>query len=102
MLHASIFPRMRDLFDVLREQYNFILIDAPPILPLSDMNIFEEVVDGIVMIVRAESTTRDTVTKALDTLGTDKVLGIVRNNVRQAPFSYSRDNYKYDYKPDTN
>ena len=81
-------PRMRDLFDVLREQYDFILIDSPPILPLSDMNIFEEVVDGIVMIVRAESTTRDTVTKALDTLGTDKVLGIVLNDVRQAPFSY--------------
>jgi len=95
-------PRMRDLFDVLREQYDFILIDSPPILPLSDMNIFEEVVDGIVMIVRAESTTRDTVTKALDTLGTDKVLGIVLNDVRQAPFSSYRYNYKYDYKPDTN
>ncbi len=95
-------PRMRDLFDVLREQYDFILIDSPPILPLSDMNIFEEVVDGIVMIVRAESTTRDTVTKALETLGTDKVLGIVLNDVRQAPFAYYRYNYKYDYKPDTN
>ena len=94
-------PRMRDLFDVLREQYDFILIDAPPILPLSDMNIFEEVVDGIVMIVRAESTTRDTVTKALDTLDR-QVLGIVLNDVRQAPFSYYRYNYKYDYKPDTN
>jgi len=95
-------PRMRDLFDVLREQYDFILIDSPPILPLSDMNIFEEVVDGIVMIVRAESTTRDTVAKALDTLGTDKVLGIVLNDVRQAPFSYYRYSYKYDYKPNTN
>jgi len=95
-------PRMRDLFDVLREQYDFILIDAPPILPLSDMNIFEEVVDGIVMIVRAESTSRDTIAKALNTLGTDKVLGIVLNDVRQAPFSYHRYNYKYDYKPDTN
>ena len=95
-------PRMRDLFDVLREQYDFILIDSPPILPLSDMNIVEEVVDGIVMVVRAESTTRDTVTKALATLGTDKVLGIVLNDVRQAPFSYYRYNYKYDYKPNTN
>jgi succinoglycan biosynthesis transport protein ExoP len=95
-------PRMRTLFDVLREQYDFILVDSPPILPLSDMNIFEEVVDGIIMIVRAESTTRDMVTKALDTLGTDKVLGIVLNDVRQAPFSYYRYNYKYDYKPNTN
>jgi capsular exopolysaccharide synthesis family protein len=95
-------PRMRDLFDVLREQYDFILIDSPPILPLSDMNIFEEVVDGIVMIIRAESTTKDTVTKALETLGTDKVLGIVLNDVSRAPFAYRRYHYKYDYKPDTN
>jgi len=95
-------PRMRELFDVLREQYDFILIDSPPILPLSDMNIFEEVVDGIVMIIRAESTTRDTVTKALETLGTDKVLGIVLNDVSRTPFAYYQYNYKYDYKPDTN
>jgi capsular exopolysaccharide synthesis family protein len=95
-------PRMRELFDVLREQYDFILIDSPPILPLSDMNIFEEVVDGIIMIIRAESTTRDTVTKALETLGTDKVLGIVLNDVSRAPFAYHRYHYKYDYKPDTN
>src|SRR5215813_2908482 len=92
-------PRMRDLFDVLREHYDFILIDSSPILLLSDMNIFEEVVDGIVMVVRAESTTKDTVKKALDTLGTDKVLGIVLNDVRQIPFSHYRYNYQYDYKP---
>jgi capsular exopolysaccharide synthesis family protein len=95
-------PRMRALFDVLREQYDFILIDSPPILPSSDMNIFEEVVDGIVLIVRAESTTRDMVTKALDTLGTDKVFGIVLNDVRQAPFSHYQYNYKYNFKPGTN
>jgi Mrp family chromosome partitioning ATPase len=87
---------MRELLDLLREHYDFILIDSPPILPFSDMNIFEEVVDGMVMIVRAESTTKDTVTKALDTLGTDKVLGIVLNDVYQAPFSHYRYNYKYD------
>ena len=90
------------VFDVLREQYDFILIDAPPFLQLSDMNIFEEVVDSIVMIVRAESTTRDTVTQALDTLGADKVLGIVLNDVRQAPFLHHQYNDKYDYKPHTN
>ena len=94
---------MRALFDVLREQYDFILIDAPPILPLSDMNIFEEVVDGIVMVVRAESTAKDDVARALDIIGTDKVLGIVLNDVRQTPFSYYqyRYKYKYNYKPDS-
>ncbi len=90
--------RMRDLFGVLREQYDFILIDAPPILPLSDMNIFEKVVDGIIMVVRAESTSKDAVMRALNTMGTDKVLGIVLNDVHHTPFSYYRYNYKYNYK----
>jgi capsular exopolysaccharide synthesis family protein len=94
-------PRMRDLCDALRERYDFILLDSPPILPLSDMHLLAELVDGIVMIVRAEDTSRDTVTKALDTLGTDKVLGIVLNDVRQPPFSHYQYKYKYDFKPST-
>jgi len=90
--------RMRDLFGVLREQYDFILLDAPPILPLSDMNIFEKVVDGVMMVVRAESTSKDALMRALNTMGTDKVLGIVLNDVHHAPFSYYRYNSKYNYK----
>lgn len=94
-------PRMRDLFEMLREQYDCILIDAPPILPLSDMNIFEEVVDGVLVVVRAEKTTKDAVANALNTLGVAKVLGIVLNDVREPSFPYYRYNYRYDYKPDT-
>jgi polysaccharide biosynthesis transport protein len=89
-------PCLRDLCDVLRAQYEFVLIDCPPILLLSDMLIFAEMVDGIIMIVRAESTTNDTFTKALDTLGTDKVLGIVLNDVPQAPLAYYRYNNQYE------
>jgi capsular exopolysaccharide synthesis family protein len=75
--------RMRDLLETLREQYDFILIDAPPILPLSDMQIFEEVVDGILMVVRAEKTPRDALSKAVYSLRTDKIAGIVLNDIRQ-------------------
>ena len=54
------------------------------------------------LIVRAENTTRDTITQALETLGTDKVLGIVFNDARQVSFVYLKFNYNYDYKPNTN
>lgn len=91
-------PRMRDLFELLREQYDFILIDAPPILPLSDMNIFEEVVDGILLVVRAERTPRGAITKAIQTLGTSKLLGIVLNDVGTTLASYYQYGYKYRYK----
>ncbi len=92
-------PRMRDLCEALREQYDFILIDAPPILPLSDMNVFEEVVDGVIMVVRSEKTTKDAVVRALETLGTDKILGIVLNDFRQPASSYYKYQYGYSYKP---
>jgi Mrp family chromosome partitioning ATPase len=96
---------MRNLFDILREQYDFILIDSPPILPLSDMNIFETVVDGILLVVRAEKTPSGAIVKALAALHTDKLLGIVLNDTRRTfGSSYYKYGYKYSYKyqPDKN
>ena len=74
---------MKQLLRSLKEQYDFVLIDAPPILPLSDMNVFEEVVDGIVLVVRAERTPKGALIKAFATLESDKILGFVLNDFRQ-------------------
>jgi len=86
-------PAMVNLIKALREQYDYVLIDSPPILPLSDMNMFAEMVDGIILVVRAERTPRGAVLEAMDSLATDKLVGVVLNNVRP-PFL--RD-YRYDY-----
>jgi len=86
--------KMRDLLEILKDQYDLILIDAPPVLPLSDMNIFEEVVDGIIMVVRAEKTPKNALIKSINVLETDKVIGIVLNDVRKNSSQYA---YKYKY-----
>jgi polysaccharide chain length determinant protein (PEP-CTERM system associated) len=87
-------PQMKDLIAKLRELYDVILIDSPPILPLPDMNIFEEVVDNIILVVRAESTTRDALVTAMDSLATQKLVGIVLNDVRRPLPEY----YRYRYR----
>jgi capsular exopolysaccharide synthesis family protein len=74
--------QLKELLATLKEQYDCILIDTPPILPLSDMNIFEAVVDSIIMVVRAEKTPKDALLKALDALATDKLVGVVLNDVK--------------------
>ena len=86
--------KMRDLLEILKDQYDLILIDAPPVLPLSDMNVFEEVVDGIIMIVRAEKTSKSALVKAINVLETDKIIGIVLNDVQKNSSQYV---YKYKY-----
>jgi polysaccharide biosynthesis transport protein len=91
---------MRQLLRALKEQYDFVLIDAPPILPLSDMNVFEEVVDGIILVVRAERTPKGALIKAFDTLASDKIVGFVLNDFRQPlpryyqPFNITNKNNK--------
>jgi Mrp family chromosome partitioning ATPase len=82
---------------MVKEQYDVILIDAPPILPLADMGLLEKVVDGIVLVVRAERTPRNALVRAIDTLATDKLVGIVLNDMqptRSLPYYY----YQYTYK----
>jgi capsular exopolysaccharide synthesis family protein len=85
---------MKQLLRALKEQYDFVLIDAPPILPLSDMNVFEEVVDGIILIVRAEKSPKVALVKAFDTLASDKILGFVLNDFRQPLPRYYQGNFK--------
>lgn len=78
---------------MVKEQYDMILIDAPPILPLADMGLLEKVVDGIVLVVRAERTPRNALVRAIDTLATDKLVGIVLNDMQSIRYQ----NY-YSYK----
>jgi polysaccharide biosynthesis transport protein len=72
----------------LRERYELILIDSPPILSLPDMPIIEQMVDTILLVVRAEMTPKDAVTMGIDSLGTQKLLGIIFNGVKYSPSSY--------------
>ena len=74
--------RLQELLETVKKQYEVILIDAPPILPLADMGLFEKVVDGIVLVVRAERTPRNALVRAIDTLSTDKLVGIVLNDMQ--------------------
>jgi len=87
--------RMQELLETVKKQYDVILIDAPPVLPLADMGLFEKVVDGIVLVVRAEGTPRGALLRAIDTLATHKLVGIVLNGMRQ---SRSSSYYPYVYK----
>jgi len=89
--------RMQELLEMVKKQYDVVLIDAPPVLPLADMGLFEKVVDGIILIVRAEKTPRGSLLQAIDTLATDKLVGIVLNDIQPLmPLSYYP--YPYVYK----
>lgn len=69
------------LFDDLRQRGGFVILDTPPILPMADMNLYAEIVDGILLVVRAGQTPQHVVGRALDFLSGGAVQGVVLNGL---------------------
>lgn len=57
--------RMRDLLDQLRDSYDMIILDTPPVLAVADALVLVRMVDKTVYVVRWEKTRRDTAVSGL-------------------------------------
>lgn len=75
-------------------RYDYVFVDCPPILPLVDMQVIGDAVDGVIMVVQVEGPPRSLVRKALGMIPEEKVLGIVLNRVKKVWPGYS---YTYTY-----
>jgi capsular exopolysaccharide synthesis family protein len=74
-------PRLSAMLGELKERFDFILVDVPPVLALADAPMLCRELDGAVMVVRAGSTPRELVGAAIDGLFGVTVHGIVLNDV---------------------
>ena len=86
---------MRDLIDHLRDKYDYIVIDASPLLPVVDALVLATMVDKILMIIEWNRTSRVTVAEGLKILRTQpsRLVGIVLNKVDLKQL----DSYRYGY-----
>jgi len=97
LLYSS---RMAELLERLRESFDTILIDTPPMLYLADARVLGQLADGAILVVRAGLTTRDTALSAKQRLEDDgiTVLGTLLNGWDlKAKARYGYDPYPYTY-----
>jgi capsular exopolysaccharide synthesis family protein len=89
--------RMRRLIEEAREVFDWVIIDTPPIGLLTDAALLSSMADGVVLVVKAESTQCDLVNRAVDLIGRDRLLGVVLNRATEMPHrsSYDYSNYHY-------
>jgi capsular exopolysaccharide synthesis family protein len=73
-------PRLAALIAELRERFDYVLVDTPPALPIPDVGILRDLVDGFVLVVRANRTPRETLSDTLGVLGRPRTLGLVFND----------------------
>jgi protein-tyrosine kinase len=84
----------RLLFEELPRIFNWAIFDTPPLLFSADANLLSTIADGTILVVKIGSTTFDNVTRAMQSLCENNVLGIVANGARASEL-YSKYTYYY-------
>lgn len=89
--------RMQDLVNILQSSFDFIIIDAPPVMGLPDALYLSKIVDGTVIVVRAGGTPKKALieTKNVFKSINSKILGVILNGVKKCDLKYGAYNYYY-------
>lgn len=72
-------PRFGALLQEMRRQYDYVIVDTPPLVPFSDCQLIGEQVDGFLLVIGAHKTPRALVAEALKVMNPEKLLGLVFN-----------------------
>jgi capsular exopolysaccharide synthesis family protein len=72
-------PRLGDLLDAARQQYDYVILDTPPLVALQDCRVIARWVDGLLVVVAAHRTPRRLVEEALTVVDPAKIIGLVFN-----------------------
>jgi polysaccharide biosynthesis transport protein len=95
--------RMREMIDLAREEFDFVILDSPPVTPVSDALVLARASDGVVLVVKGQDTPRDVVRRARDQLALTgaHLLGTVVNNVGPTwgDFRFYQRYYGYYHRP---
>lgn len=113
VIHAGLIPpnpsellargRMRVIIDILKQRYDFVIVDTPPMGVVTDAAVVGQVCDGAVLVVRSRFAQTKTIRLAKQRLESVdiKILGAIltRYNAKksrgQSGYTYS--DYKYGY-----
>lgn len=72
-------PGMKELLDLICPTFDWVIIDSPPVLPVSDALVLADMVDGVLQVVAAASTNCEDAQKACREFQHKNLLGIVLN-----------------------
>ncbi|TWU47580.1 Tyrosine-protein kinase ptk [Rubripirellula tenax] len=94
---ALTLPEMGNMMEMLREKFDYILLDTPPLLVVTDPSITASLVDGVVVALRIRRKSRHNAKESLSILRSvhARILGIVINNSDEAGSSDGYRGYGY-------
>jgi tyrosine-protein kinase Etk/Wzc len=93
--------RMQEILHEAKARFDVVLLDSPPLLAVTDAAVLSTMVDGVVLVIRAERTKREAVRRAIGHVRSvrGRFLGAVLNDVdmRSSAYYGSYGHYYYSY-----
>ena len=89
----------KKMIAALKESYDYIFLDTPPVTVVTDAVVVSEISSGIVIVAKSDFTTYDMVDYSLESFrkANAKILGFVLTNVEGKGKGYRYDKYRYEY-----
>jgi protein-tyrosine kinase len=81
--------RIQTLLKRVAPVFDWVIIDSPPCVPVSDASVLADVTDGVVMVIRAGLTSSMLISKARQELQQKNIVSVVLNAVKEKPVAYS-------------
>ncbi len=89
--------KMKEFFEEVKGRYSdrYIVVDCPPAHILSEVSILANYVDSVIFVVLAQKAPREIISKCIENVGKDNILGIVFNGYDTTSKTYSNYYEKY-------
>jgi succinoglycan biosynthesis transport protein ExoP len=91
--------KMGNLVDSMKQHFDYILFDSPPLLPVSDAVVLGPKIDGVILVVWGGKTTRDMLKRAKEKLDMHQIkcAGVIINNISLDEHDYYYMKHYYHY-----
>lgn len=81
------------------EEFDLVVLDCPPLLPVADAHVIADIADRTVLVVRANSTPKQVVEQALKDFDREKLFAAILNRAQPQFIPYFREVYGYYRRP---
>ncbi|HEX5136320.1 MAG TPA: CpsD/CapB family tyrosine-protein kinase [Planctomycetota bacterium] len=91
--------RVQALVQRALEEFDLVLLDCPPLMPVADTHVIADIADRTVLVVRAHSTPKQIVEQALREFDSGKLFAAILNRAQPQFIPYFREVYGYYRRP---
>ncbi|MEV0346415.1 polysaccharide biosynthesis tyrosine autokinase [Nonomuraea sp. NPDC050680] len=94
---------MRQVIDQVMDGYDIVIVDAPPLLPVTDAATLSAICDGVLLVARYGKTRQEHIVRGTELLASinARIVGTVMNFVPAKASRYDGYGYGYGYETDT-